>query len=307
MDDIFNFEFLLNDRIDKIKAVNIQLDLEHNSYLSFSGGKDSTVLHYLLDLALPNNRIPRVFINTGIEYNDIVNFVKDLASKDDRFIIINSGVNIKKMLEKYGYPFKSKEHSVKIGAWQKGSRSKSIINYKDNVKYGCPKLLKYQFNDNFKLKLSDKCCYVLKKNIFHKFEIANKRPIAITSIRKEEGGHRANIKGCLTSKNDKIKKFHPLLVVDEQFKDFFIKKYNVELCRLYYEPFNFKRTGCKGCPYSLDLQYQLDIMKELLPSEYKQCEIIWSPVYNEYRKIGFRLRKNNVDQLTIYDYIKEIK
>ena len=147
----------------------------------------------------------------------------------------------------------------------------------------------------------------MKKNIFHKFEIENKRPIAITSIRKEEGGQRSNIKGCITSKNNKIKKFHPLLVVDEQFKDFFIKKFNVELCKLYYEPFNFKRTGCKGCPYSLDLQYQLDIMKELLPNEYKQCEIIWSPVYDEYRKIGFRLRTNNVNQLTIYDYIEEIK
>jgi len=61
-------ELLLIDRIEAIKTANKKYDLEHNAYLSFSGGKDSTVLHYLLDMALPNNKIPRVFINTGIEY-----------------------------------------------------------------------------------------------------------------------------------------------------------------------------------------------------------------------------------------------
>ena len=96
------FEFILFDRIEKIKQINEQYDLENNAYISFSGGKDSTILHYLIDLALPNNKIPRVFINTGIEYLDIVKFVKGLAKNDDRFIIINSGINIIFMLEKYG-------------------------------------------------------------------------------------------------------------------------------------------------------------------------------------------------------------
>lgn len=64
-------EFILQDRIQKIKSINELYDLENNSYLSFSGGKDSTILHYILDEALPNNKIPRVYINTGIEYKDI--------------------------------------------------------------------------------------------------------------------------------------------------------------------------------------------------------------------------------------------
>ena len=105
------YEFILTDRIAKIKAINEQYDLEHNSYISFSGGKDSVVLSRLIDMALPNNKIPRVYFNTGIEYKAMVDFVKDLASKDSRYIIINSGVNIKKMLEENGYPFKSKQHS----------------------------------------------------------------------------------------------------------------------------------------------------------------------------------------------------
>ena len=72
-------EFILQDRIMKIQAINEQYDLENNGYLSFSGGKDSTVLHYLLDMALPNNNIPRLFLNTGIEYLDMIKFVRTIG------------------------------------------------------------------------------------------------------------------------------------------------------------------------------------------------------------------------------------
>lgn len=69
-------EFLLQDRIAKIKSINELYDLENNAYVSFSGGKDSTVLHYLIDEALPGNKIPRVYLNTGIEYKSVVSFVE---------------------------------------------------------------------------------------------------------------------------------------------------------------------------------------------------------------------------------------
>ena len=68
-------EFLLADRIAKIQSV-IQKYGEENFYVSFSGGKDSTVLSALIDIALPGNTIPRVFANTGIEYRLIVEFVE---------------------------------------------------------------------------------------------------------------------------------------------------------------------------------------------------------------------------------------
>lgn len=100
-----DYELLEIDRIAKIQSINKQYDLEKNAYLSFSGGKDSTVLNYLLDLALPGNKIPRVFINTGIEYHYVVDFVKELAKQDDRIKIVNSNINIKKMLEIEGYPY----------------------------------------------------------------------------------------------------------------------------------------------------------------------------------------------------------
>ena len=59
-------EFILQDRLQKIKQIINQYG-EENFYISFSGGKDSTVLSALVDLALPNNQIPRVFADTGIK------------------------------------------------------------------------------------------------------------------------------------------------------------------------------------------------------------------------------------------------
>lgn len=299
-----DYDLILFDRIEKIKQINEQYDLENNAYISFSGGKDSTVLHYLIDLALPNNKIPRVFLNTGIEYKFIRDFVQELAKNDDRIIVYNSGVNIKKMLEENGYPFKSKEHSVKVNLYQKGYKSTSVIRYKNGSQFQCPKILLYQLSNDFKLNVSSMCCNKLKKEPIKKWQKENNKPITLTGMRKEEGGQRANIGCILTDKNGNLQKFHPLLVVSEEWENEFIKRNNIQLCKLYYHPYNFKRTGCKGCPYSLDLQEQLDVMEKLLPNEKKQCEILWKPVYDEYRRIGYRLRKKkDYEQISIFDFI----
>ena len=118
------------------------------------------------------------------------------------------------------------------------------------------------------------------------------RTITLTGMRGAEGGQRANIKGCvLTDYKGKVIKFHPLLVVSDEWENWFVEQNKINLCELYYPPYNFKRTGCKGCPFSLDLQEQLEIMELYLPNERRQCEFIWEPVYNEYRRLNYRLKK----------------
>ena len=300
-----DFELQEFDRIEKIKQINESKNLLENGYLSLSGGKDSLVVHYMLDIALPNNQIPRLFINTGIDYADIRKFVFDLANKDSRIIIINSGVNIPKMLREKGYPFKSKEHSLKVNEYKKGSRAPNILKYKDGTgKYTCPKILKYQYQDDFILHISNRCCYELKKNIAHKWVKENHLSITITGMRNEEGGQRESL-NCLT---DKGSKFHPLAPVNEDFIDWFITKHNIELCKLYYPPYNFERTGCKGCPFNLKLQEDLDTMLIYLPQERIQCEIIWKEVYKEYRRIGYRLRKElNLFERSLFENVKGLE
>lgn len=215
-------ELMLFDRLEVIKTTIAKYG-EDNFYLSFSGGKDSTILHHLLDEALPNNRIPRVYIDTGIEYLAIREFVLDMAKNDDRFVIIKPTKPIKQTLEKYGYPFKSKEHSVKLSQFQKGEISPNIAKYmRFGEHFACPKSLAYQFTKDFPLKVSDRCCHKMKKEPVHKWERENHKSIAITGMRREEGGQRANIKGCIiTDKDGKAQKFHPLLVVTDEWEEWY--------------------------------------------------------------------------------------
>jgi len=302
------FEFILEDRIAKIQAINKQYDLENNSYISFSGGKDSCVLSELIDIALPNNNIPRVYANTGIEYLLIQNYVRDRERADKRFVILNQTRNIRKTLNEYGYPFKSKEHSLRVEQFNKGMNSnwikRYISGYEHNGKlttFRCPDCLKYQFEEKGKYNYSSQCCYKLKKSLMHKYQKENNLKMVVTGMRNDEGGNRARLT-CLT---DKETKFHPLIVVNEEWEEWFINKYNVKLCELYYPPYNFKRTGCVGCPYSLQLQKNLLTLKKLLPNEYKRAINLWKPVYDEYVRIGYRLDKDFYDkgiQYTIFDY-----
>lgn len=308
---MLDFDFMLFDRMEKIKQINSEYDLENNSYIAFSGGRDSLVLSKLLDLALPNNKIPRVNVDTGIEYKYMREFVIELSKKDPRIVILKPTVNIKKMLEINGYPFKSKEHSKKVYQYQQGYYSNTIKQYITGVRekdgeefksrFKCPNILQHQFTPNYNLKISHKCCEIMKERPMTRWGTENKRKIFLTGMRQEEGGQR-KLGNCLNIKNDKLVSFNPLMPVDNEFIDEFINKYNIQLCKLYYPPFNFKRTGCKGCPFALELQDQLDTMENLLPAEKRQCEIVWKPVYEEYRKLGYRLRKNGTyKQMTIFD------
>ena len=59
-----DFELTVFDRLEVIRKTIKEIG-EGNCYISFSSGKDSTMLSYLVDEALPGNNIPRVYINTG--------------------------------------------------------------------------------------------------------------------------------------------------------------------------------------------------------------------------------------------------
>ena len=279
-------EFQLQERIIFIQELAKQYDLS-NAYISFSGGKDSVILSKLFDIALPNNTIEKIYFNTGIEYNLMIKYVKDLASKDNRIKIINSGKNVKATLEKVGYPFKSKEHSTKLNMYQNGSNAKSLIKYLGNSSYACPSALKCQFTKEYDLKISPYCCKEFKKDIAKKYQKENNKTIKILAMRREEKGQRTKLK-CI-SQNKDITIINPLTPITEELEEYIIQKYNIKLCDLYYEPYNFKRTGCKGCPYNLRLKEDLETMRKLLPNEYKQCWYIWGKVYKEYQRLNYRL------------------
>ena len=290
-------DFILQDRVEKIKSV-INKYGEENFYISFSGGKDSTVLSFLIDLALPNNKIPRVYADTGIELNMIRDFVCDLAFKDNRFEVIRPNTPIKQMLEIDGYPFKSKMHSTYVKKYQnKGLNYKSVRAYTgiENTLSGkpmyrmCPKILKYQFTEENTLKISDMCCMRMKEEPLQKWQKENNKPYGIVGIMREEGGRRFGAQ-CLAFSGKKLKNFQPLAPLTKDWEQWFIDTYNIDICDIYKPPYNFERTGCKGCPFALHLQKELDTLEKFFPNERKQCELIWKPVYEEYRRINYRLK-----------------
>lgn len=290
-------ELLLQDLLQKISHV-INKYGEENFALSFSGGKDSTVLSSLLDMACPENKIPRVFSNTGIEYRMILDFVEREREREHlwELVVLKPSVPIKPTLEKFGYPFKSKMHSKWLDTFQRNGHTQSVENYiagenrdKDLFRT-CPKKLLYQFKDDFNIRVSDKCCFYMKEKPLDEWRKQNRKPYSIVGIMKDEGGRRAVTSKCMAFSGNKFKSFHPLVDITKEWEDWFIKEYNVDICDIYKPPYNFERTGCKGCPFALHLQNELDMLEKYFPSERRQCELIWEPIYNEYRRINYRLK-----------------
>jgi 3'-phosphoadenosine 5'-phosphosulfate sulfotransferase (PAPS reductase)/FAD synthetase len=260
-------------------------------------------------MALPENKIPRVYANTGIELNMIRDFVFKKQENDDRVIIIKPSVKIKPMLEREGYPFKSKIHAHVVNLYQQKSDNKMILGYTGNRPEQwhtrtCPKKLRYQFTDENKLRISDMCCVKMKEEPMQEYAKNMQKSIAIIGTMREEGGRRSRL-SCLQMKGSKVTKFQPLAVVTKEWEEWFIKKYDIEICDIYKEPYNFPRTGCKGCPFAINLQQELDTLEKYFPAERKQCEIIWKPVYDEYRRIGYRLKEQYYHQLSFDEIMEE--
>jgi len=86
---------------------------EDGVYVSFSGGKDSTVLLHLVREMYPD--IPAVFVDTGLEYPEIRQFVRGF----DNVVWLKPKKNFRKVIEDYGYPFISKEVSECVWAAKK--------------------------------------------------------------------------------------------------------------------------------------------------------------------------------------------
>lgn len=296
-------EFLLHDRIHKIRQVLSQYG-QDTFAMSWSGGKDSCVMSALVDMAVPGNDIPRVYADTGLDLRIMREFVDGRKEEDPRICVIKPSVRIHEMLAREGYPFSSKNHSRYLDRYQRlgveGSQSvrRYLGEHEDGRKwhsrFSCPKCLRYQFTPEFTERfgrVSDKCCLRMKEEPLDRWRKEHGLPNLIIGTMQSEGGRRFNT-GCLTNRRGGSVSFQPLAPMTKEWEGWFIREYDVQVCDVYRPPYNLDRTGCKGCPFNLYLQRELDTLERWFPEERRQCERIWGPVYEEYRRIGYRLMEN---------------
>lgn len=152
---------------------------EDGVYVSFSGGKDSTVLIDIVRKDYPN--IEAVFVNTGLEYPS----VRQFALSKENVTELRPTMNFRDVIIKYGYPIIGKKQSRFIHDLQTaGEHNKRTVNLRltgfnqKGVYCSTMKLSKkWLFMKNAPFFVSDQCCDVMKKKPMKKIQNAGRKPI----------------------------------------------------------------------------------------------------------------------------------
>lgn len=290
MSEFFDEELYLIDlksRFDKIKP--------NTYYLSYSGGKDSHFLYWFIKEYLKRDDIKIVGINTYMEHGEIL---KRILKNSD--VVLCSKIKPFEIKEKYGIPCFSKIQDDFIDRYQRGSRSKSLMERinkrqfigKDNIihnsSFSLNNLAREKLLNGSLHKISPKCCKYLKKDPAKQFEKETGLK-AILGVRGSESNMRkSQYKSCFT----KDKKFTPLYDLSDDLLDKIYKKYNIEIPNVY----NFiKRTGCMGCPYG---SHYGDTEKELNLISENQRKFVCQYFKESYDVLGINYKNK---QLSIYD------
>lgn len=216
-------------------------------YVSFSGGKDSTVLKHIVDSVY--NDIPAVFVNTGLEYPEIQRFVREIKSgKYERFnsdvVMLRPEMRFDKVIKTYGYPVVSKEISKKVhdaNVAKKRGYEDSYALKQFNGTYITKNGKKSQYNaEKWKFLLdadfniSSKCCDVMKKKPAKRYTKATgRKPIIATMASESRIRYQKWVQyGCNAFEKGNPSS-QPLSFWTEQDVLHYIKKFNVPYCSVY--------------------------------------------------------------------------
>ena len=303
--DLAQMQALTLDAKIRMTEQRIRLWYEHwdgQVYISFSGGKDSTVLKHIIDSMYDD--VPSVFVNTGLEYPEIQRFVKDI--KEAKYDCFNSDVEIltpkkrfDEVIKEYGYPVISKDTSKKIYYAKKGSKwAKKFVDgtavYSDGKpsKYQIPKKW-FPFLNDSSPKISSFCCDVMKKSPIHHYETLTKRKAYIGTMASESRIREQAWKrtGCnaFDSKNPKST---PMAFWTENDVLEYIRRFDVPYASVYgdivetgkmieriigevpeFKTTGCDRTGCMFCMFGCHLKndQRFVTMKESHPKQYNYC------------------------------------
>lgn len=271
-------------------------------YVSFSGGKDSTVLLDLARRIYPD--IEAVFIDTGLEYLEIKDFVKN----KENVTIIKPEISFRQVIDKYGYPVISKEISKLIYGARHGKNEEKRNNYKMrldgfNVDGTYSKFKqsfkKYKYLLDAPFEISNRCCLQMKENPARKYERkTNKKAIigtmACESKQRTDGWLKT---GCNAFESD-LNISKPMSFWTEQDVLQYIKLTGIPYASVYgdlvKEWTNYKRkknvptgklkmtgcqrTGCVFCAFGCHLEKEpnrFQMLKQTHPKLWEYCMKSW--------------------------------
>ena len=243
-----------------------------NVYISFSGGKDSTIVLWLAKKLYPN--IKAVFCNTGNEFPDIVRFVrKEKDVRGSNIEIIYPKIKPCDVFNKYGFPLVSKETSSLIYDMRKNPNS-----VRSKRAFGLVK-------SKFKGQLADKwfyllkepytashiCCNKLKKEPMHEYEKRNGMNPILGIMAGESSQRTTNYVrngGCNVFNEGGTSKSMPLSIWTEQDVWNCIEQYKIPIADIYHK--GAKRTGCMFCGFGAAFKddYRFNLLYKLYPKWY---------------------------------------
>lgn len=248
-------------------------------YISFSGGKDSTVLRHLVKKQFPD--VPAVFCDTGLEYPEVRSFA--MANADE---VIKPKLTFKQVIEKYGYPFPTKEQALYIRNIRH-TKSEKLRQYRLN---GDPKSGRFGISARWKILIdapfecSEKCCDVMKKKPFADYEKRTGRHPILGTMACESSLRRQKYlqHGC-NSFFAKRPQSTPLGFWTEQDVLEYIARYNLEYASVYgkvvhdgekYLCTGVNRTGCMFCLFGVYLESEPNRFQKMAithPKQYEYC------------------------------------
>lgn len=248
-----------------------------NVYISFSGGKDSTVLLDLVRNIYPE--VVAVYIDTGLEYTEVRNFVKTI----DNVIWLKPKMTFKEVILKYGYPIISKEQSQYIREYRT-TKSEKLKNIRWNGnKYGRGKISeKWKFLIDAPFLIGNQCCNIMKKNPSKKFEKESGLYPFIGTMAEESALRKTGwIKYGCNAFDKKRPTSQPMSFWTEQDVLEYIVENNLRYASCYgdiikdtngkYHTTKCKRTGCEFCLYGIqsdECPNRIQRIKKMHPQRY---------------------------------------
>lgn len=253
-------------------------------YISFSGGKDSTVLLYLVRELYPN--VKALFIDTGLEYPEILEFVKTIENVEIR----KPKKSFASVIKEYGVPIISKNIAQGFDRVRNTKDPEQVqlrlyggINPTSNKKQypKIPKKWHYLLNED--IKISDRCCYHIKKQPIYKFNKETKLMAFVGTMADESQtrkltyikqggcnyyGHYSQPIGFWTTQDILNYLFKTKKPYSKCYGDIVKTEIN---SKIQFVTLGEDRTGCMGCMFGINREKgenRFQRMKRTHPKHY---------------------------------------